>query len=518
MCGSSTTQTTAVDPTTAARQAGVYATATGTPQVTQPAPPKMFGMSDADYQQFTQQWDAAHSVNPIDGASPIPTSYTPFTGQMVAGLTPDQQTAFQSVRDTQNIAQPGLLSAANMATQAGGYQPSLLTPQSYNPATAAAPGAVNVTAPSAALSAGAGGLLASPGASVSPQNVSAQNVTAQQWSDLTPDQQAKYLNPFTQNVVNTSLSAIDQARQQAVNAAGAKDIANGAFGGSRSGVAQALTNQVYGQQSAATAAALNQAGYENAQQTFGADANRALTAGQGNQQANLTAGVANENAGVQAGIANTGNNLQASLANASMTQNNNQFNAGAQNAAGQFGASLAAQLGTANAGLLLNNNQFNAGAHNAAGQFNASQVAATQAGNANNGLTANGQSLQAAGLLGNISQAQQTSALTGANALAQAGATQQGTQQATDNAAYQQWVAAQQYPAQYLQLLQSLQGTPGQVSTTTQNQSPLATILGGATSLAGLLFPGAGGAAAGAGGLLGGGIPASTIAPTLYNG
>lgn len=96
-----------------------------------------------------------------------------------------------------------------------------------------------------------------------------------------------YLDPYTQNVVNTTNQAIDQQRQQDINGNAGQATAAGAFGGSREGVADALTNKYYGQVAAQTDAGLESQGYTNAQQAALADINNNL----GAQEANQTAGI-----------------------------------------------------------------------------------------------------------------------------------------------------------------------------------------------------------------------------------
>lgn len=116
----------------------------------------------------------------------------------------------------------------------------------------------------------------------------------------------QYMNPYTSQVINTTMADMNRGRQMALNDVGAQATAAGAFGGSRHGVAEGVTNTGFAQQAGQMAAGLRNQGFQNAQ-----------------------------------GMA--------------------QFDVGQQNQMGQFNA--AQQNGTRqfNAGLNVNNNQFNAG-------------------------------------------------------------------------------------------------------------------------------------------------------------
>ena len=77
--------------------------------------------------------------------------------------------------------------------------------------------------------------------------------------DLNP-----YLNPYTNQVINTSLRQLGDAQQTSLNTMGAQASAAGAFGGSRHGVAEGVTNTGYGQQASDMIGGLNQANFQNA--------------------------------------------------------------------------------------------------------------------------------------------------------------------------------------------------------------------------------------------------------------
>ena len=55
-------------------------------------------------------------------------------------------------------------------------------------------------------------------------------------TSLTP-----YMNPYTKNVIDTSMGDLNRARTMAMNDVGASATSAGAFGGSRHGVAEGVT-------------------------------------------------------------------------------------------------------------------------------------------------------------------------------------------------------------------------------------------------------------------------------------
>lgn len=85
---------------------------------------------------------------------------------------------------------------------------------------------------------------------------------------IRPDQALtqQYYNPFEQQVIDTSLADMEQARQRAVQQMGQQATAARAFGGSRHGVAEALTSGEYGKQAGQMVANLRNQGYQQALQ------------------------------------------------------------------------------------------------------------------------------------------------------------------------------------------------------------------------------------------------------------
>ena len=76
----------------------------------------------------------------------------------------------------------------------------------------------------------------------------------------------QYMNPYTNEVINNSVADLERARQSAVQQMGQRATAAKAFGGSRQGVAEALTNREYGTQAGTMISNLRSQGFNNAVQ------------------------------------------------------------------------------------------------------------------------------------------------------------------------------------------------------------------------------------------------------------
>jgi hypothetical protein len=88
----------------------------------------------------------------------------------------------------------------------------------------------------------------------------------------------QFMNPYTSMVTGQTLQDLERQRQMAINTTGQQATQAGAFGGSRHGVAEALTNQEFARQGAQTFGNLQQQGF-----------NTALGAAQQQQQLGLQA-------------------------------------------------------------------------------------------------------------------------------------------------------------------------------------------------------------------------------------
>ena len=190
-----------------------------------------------------------------------------------------------------------------------------------------------------------------------PYVTAAQN-TALQAANYSPDQvQAgsfltgnlpAYMNPFTQSVLQPALDQLETQRLNQMNQIGDRAVAARAFGGSRQGVQEGVTNAAYGTQAAKLTADLFNQNYQQAQQAMSADQNRAMQAAMSNQQAGLSAnqqGIAGAaSAGQLASMAQgMGYKDAAALENIGQQQQGYQQQLLAQDAA-RFDASKAAML------------------------------------------------------------------------------------------------------------------------------------------------------------------------------
>lgn len=114
---------------------------------------------------------------------------------------------------------------------------------------------------------------------------------------LNPQSISTFLNPYTQNVVDTALSDIGRARDIALNENQSKVAAANAFGNTRRGIQEASVVDPYARAMASEAAKLRSGAYDAATQTAAQAAGIDLT--KGTTLANL--GTTAQNLGFQAG-------------------------------------------------------------------------------------------------------------------------------------------------------------------------------------------------------------------------
>ena len=74
-----------------------------------------------------------------------------------------------------------------------------------------------------------------------------------------------FMNPYTSQVIDTTLADLGRANQMALNQVGQQAVGAGAFGGSRQGISEAETNRAFLDQAARTAAQLRASGFGTAQ-------------------------------------------------------------------------------------------------------------------------------------------------------------------------------------------------------------------------------------------------------------
>jgi len=153
---------------------------------------------------------------------------------------------------------------------------------------------------------------------------------------------AAYQNPYTQQVIDQSMSDLDRQRQMQQRTTGAQATAAGAFGGSRHGIAEAETNRAYAEKGGQLAGQLRAQGFNTALGAAQQDVTRQLQADTSNQAAQAMAAQFGQQTGLQGQMANQSAGLQANIANQT---------AGGQ--AAQFGqqTGLQGQIANLNAGL-----------------------------------------------------------------------------------------------------------------------------------------------------------------------
>ena len=161
--------------------------------------------------------------------------------QQFAGYNPMYQAGEEALVNTA-LAGPGISGtdlAAQMAAYGGVYQPAQLTAQQTN---------LGMTGPGSIGS---------------------------------------YMNPYTSMVRENALGDLESARRAAIQQTGERANAARAFGGSRQGVAEALTNQGFAKQAATLGTTLNEQAFNQAMAMQQADIGRRSAADIANQQAGL---------------------------------------------------------------------------------------------------------------------------------------------------------------------------------------------------------------------------------------
>lgn len=142
------------------------------------------------------------------------------------------------------------------------------------------------------------------------------NVTAGQVGDTNL---SKYMDPYTQSVINASLPIMQQQLGQTLATNAGTAAQTGAFGGSRFGVQQGTAQAQGALGEAQMAAQLNQANFGQAQAAATGDINRTLQAQQGNQQAQQAK--INSDIAASSGLNTTGAGIAQQANNAFTMQN-----------------------------------------------------------------------------------------------------------------------------------------------------------------------------------------------------
>jgi hypothetical protein len=102
-----------------------------------------------------------------------------------------------------------------------------------------------------------------------------------------PGSIGSYMNPYTAQVRTNALADLESARQAAIKQTGQQAMQARAFGGSRQGVAESLTNQGFAKQAANLGTTLNEQAFNQAMALQQADIGRQQQVDLANQQAGL---------------------------------------------------------------------------------------------------------------------------------------------------------------------------------------------------------------------------------------
>jgi hypothetical protein len=362
-----------------------------------------------------------------------------------AGFTPDQQAAFQTTRafaDPNSLGMQQTRMGAGLVGSAGLYQPQMvrgqqISAQGYGGAQIAPMERISGQQVSAQ---GYGGAMIDPAAQARAEQAARAGIRDVSSATGAAGMQA-YFNPFEEQVVQGALGDIERARQmQQMQGAAAAQRA-GAFGGSRQGVAESLTNEAALRQSANTAAQLRSQGFETAAGLGQQDAARALQAQMANQGVDMSLEQANAQLRQQVGLSNQEAINRRAMEQAGMSQQAGLFSATAQNQAAQRQAELAQQASMTNqqlaaqraseqAGLTQSAGLFSATAQNQAAQREAELAQAAALANQQAGLQGAQQRMQAGSQLSNIGALTQNLGFTQAAQLGQIGEQQQAFTQA----------------------------------------------------------------------------------------
>ena len=103
-----------------------------------------------------------------------------------------------------------------------------------------------------------------------------------------PGSIASYMNPYTSQVRANALADLESARQTAIQQTGERATQAKAFGGSRQGVAEGITNLGFAKQAGTLGTQLNENAFNNAVQLQAADLARQQQAQAANQAAGLS--------------------------------------------------------------------------------------------------------------------------------------------------------------------------------------------------------------------------------------
>jgi len=404
-----------------------------------------------------------------NGAGDLLSKQENYSGPLGAGVSQLQQRAFDN--SGLGAANQGYFdnAAANINKSVQGYSPAGYTAATGGPAAQAS---------SFGYTASGWDPSGMNAAQIGPASQSVAERAQAYLADaptLAKTDLSSYMNPFTQNVTNTTLDQLNLNTQRQLMNNSMNAAAQNAWGGSRQGVADALTNEAAQRTAAQTLAGLNQGNFTNAQGAAQQDLSRQLQAnlansgqlsdvskfnaatGTQNNQFNATSN--NQNAITQAQL-----QQQANAANQQASNASRQFNADATNQQGQFNAGQSQAVSLANQAANNNMAQFGATAQNNANQFNA--------GATNNAEQFLSQArLNAGNSLSALGTNNQNANLSYLNSLMGMGNSQQATQQNQNTMGYQDFLNNRNFGLQRINtgsgVLSAMNGAPFTAGSTT---------------------------------------------------
>lgn len=175
--------------------------------------------------------------------------YTPYTGQTVAGTDPLQAMADRYFRDTMGTGQGAVGSANTNFGQASHFADDAR--KLFGQASGFADDAKGIF--------GQANKLATAGS-----------------KGITSLDRTKYMNPYTNDVINRSMSDFDRSRLMALKSNASGAIADKTFGGSRSAITDAITNSESIRNAGNMAAQLRQQGFDTSSGLMQGDLDRMM--------------------------------------------------------------------------------------------------------------------------------------------------------------------------------------------------------------------------------------------------
>jgi hypothetical protein len=419
------------------------------------------------------------------------TEYTPYEGELIAGMTPLQDQALSGFGGLDTGGQT-YGEAIDVQRGLSGFAPTAMPAASAGPAATyggatiadtAAYGGATISPIERARAAELGEVerirgVGAVDAARAPGQIGVDTLAATDFG--------AYMSPYTQSVINRSLETLGGAQEQALNKLGAQATAARAFGGSRQGVAEAGTREAYGKQAADLVAGLSEKAFTQALQSGQFDIGnvqqaRALQSGQ-QMTAETLGQQAREAAAARDQAARAGNmaaanqfaQQQAQLEQQATLANQSSFNARAQaqaqltQQAGLAAAAQAASRASQQAGLTQAAGLSNQAALNQAMQAEAARQQAANAANFQGQFQAAGIQSGAANAMAGLAGQQLQSELAGLGAQMSAGEQQRALEQAQLQSDYAMFQEQQAYPLTQLNaVMAAASGIPQGLGTVT---------------------------------------------------